>query len=82
MELEKLKRVVLENSVNVQKRPVEVLYKKATLKSFAIFIGKHMCWSFFLIKLPNTQKQSFSDVLQHARFFICNFIFGVNVRFA
>ena len=82
MELEKLKRVVLENNVNVQKRPVEVLYKKAALKSFPIFIGKHMCWSFFLIKLPNTQKQSFSDVLQHARFFICNYIFGVNVRFA
>ena len=25
--------------------------KKAVLKSFAIFTGKHLCWCFFLIKL-------------------------------
>ena len=26
--------------------------QKAVLKSFAIFTGKHLCWSPFLIKLP------------------------------
>ena len=34
-----------------QKQPPEVFYKKAVLKSFAIFTRKHLCWSLFLIKL-------------------------------
>ena len=34
-----------------QKQPPEVFYKKAVLKSSAIFSGKHLCWSLFLIKL-------------------------------
>ena len=29
----------------------EVFYKKVGLKNFAIFIGKHLCWSLFSIKL-------------------------------
>ena len=41
------------------KQPRGVFYKKIVLKSFAIFIGKHLCWSLFLIKLmtfsPATQ---------------------------
>ena len=27
------------------------IYKEAILKNFAIFTGKHLCWSIFLIKL-------------------------------
>ena len=42
-ELKKLKRAVLENNVNVQTQPLEVFYKKAVIKNFALFIGKH--WS-------------------------------------
>ena len=34
-----------------QKQPPDVFYKKAVLKSFAIFPVKHLCWSLFLIKL-------------------------------
>ena len=30
--------------------------KKAVLKSFAIFTGKHLCWSHFLIKLQAFRK--------------------------
>ena len=37
-------------SVN-QKQAPEVFYKEAFLKNFAIFTGKHQCWSLFLIKL-------------------------------
>ena len=33
-----------------QKQPPDVLYEKTTLKDFAIFTGKHLCWSLFLIK--------------------------------
>ena len=33
-----------------QEQPPEVFYKKAALKSFAIFTGKPQCWSLFLIK--------------------------------
>ena len=39
-----------------QKQPPEVLYKKAALKNFAIFAGKHLCWSLFLIKLQAYRK--------------------------
>ena len=29
------------------KQPPEVFYKKAVLKCFAIFTGKHLCWTLF-----------------------------------
>ena len=35
----------------LQKQPPEVFYKKAALEIFTIFIGKHLCWGFFLITL-------------------------------
>ena len=34
-----------------QMQPPEVVCKKAALRNFAIFTGKHLCWSLFLIKL-------------------------------
>ena len=30
-----------------QKQPLELFYKKAILKNFAIFTGKQLCWSMF-----------------------------------
>ena len=33
--------------------PSGVFYKKAVLKHFAIFTGKHLCWSLFLINFIN-----------------------------
>ena len=40
------------NTEVFEKQPPEVLYKKAVLKSFAIFTGKkHRCWILFLINL-------------------------------
>ena len=38
-----------------QKQPLEVFYKKAVLKKLAIFTGKHLHWSIFLIKLQALQ---------------------------
>ena len=35
----------------LQKQPPEVFFKKALLKNFAIFPGKHLCWNLFSIKL-------------------------------
>ena len=35
---------------DVQKQRPEIFYKNAVLKIFAIFIGKRLCWSIFLIK--------------------------------
>ena len=37
--------------MNIQKQPPKVFYKRAVLKNLAIFTGKHLCWSLFLIKL-------------------------------
>ena len=34
----------------MQKQLLEVFYKKAVLKNLAIFTGKHLCWSLFLIQ--------------------------------
>ena len=51
-----------------QKQPPEVFYKKNVLKNFAIFTGKHLCSSLFLIELqasrPLTllQRDSNTDV--------------------
>ena len=47
----KLKLAKFENNLNVQKQPLEVFYKKAALKNFAIFIEERLCWSLFLRKL-------------------------------
>ena len=38
-------------SGHFQEQPPEVFYKKGVHKNFAIFTGKHLCWSLFLIKL-------------------------------
>ena len=38
---------VSENTVDIRKQPPEVFYKKAALKGFAIFTGKHLCGSLF-----------------------------------
>ena len=53
----KLKRAILENNVNVQKHPLEMFYKKAVLKNFAIFIEKHLYWISFNKAVPT---QAFS----------------------
>ena len=34
-----------------QKQPPELFYKRAVIKNFAIFTGKYLCWSLFLIRL-------------------------------
>ena len=39
------------NLLQVQKEPPEVFHKKAVLKNFAIFTGKHLRWSLFSMKL-------------------------------
>ena len=35
----------------LKKQPPEVFYKKSCFKNFAVFTGKHLYWSLFLIKL-------------------------------
>ena len=46
------------NEENIfQKQPTEVFYKKGVLINFAVFIGKNLCWSLFLIK--NSQNMFF-----------------------
>ena len=33
--------------VRIQKQPLEIIYKKAVFRNFAIFTRKHLCWSLF-----------------------------------
>ena len=51
-------------SLQIQKQPLELFYKKTVLKHFAIFTGKHLYWSLFLIKLEAFPYLQVSDVLQ------------------
>ena len=44
-----------------QKQTPKVFYKKRFLKNFAIFTGKHLCWSLFLIKLHSFSPSSYSE---------------------
>ena len=37
--------------LKAQKQPPEVFYKRAVLKMFAIFTGKHLRWGLFSIEL-------------------------------
>ena len=42
--------------------------KKAVLKHFAIFTGKHLCWSIFLIKLIKKKLERRNIPVNIARF--------------
>ena len=42
-----------------QKQPSEVLYKKAVLKNFAKFTGKHLCQSFFSVNFEKFLRTPF-----------------------
>ena len=46
-----LKTSCSEKSVKYRSSRPEMFCKKGVLKNFAIFTGKHLCWSLFLIKL-------------------------------
>ena len=47
-----------------------VLQKKAVLKKFAIFTGKHLCWGHFFNKKTTLLKRDFNtDVLNISKFF-------------
>ena len=46
-----------EKGHEIQKPPLEVCCKKVVLKNFVNFIGKHLCWSLFLIKLQGSGLQ-------------------------
>ena len=50
-----MKKGVLRNFIKFtgkqpQKEPPEVFSKRICFENFALFIGKYMCWSLFLIK--------------------------------
>ena len=44
---------------NFKKQLPEVFYEKSVFKNFAIFSGKKLCWSLFLIKLEVFQQRCF-----------------------
>ena len=47
----RLSKIIVPFLAWCQKQPPEIFCKKAFLKNFAIFTGKHLCWSLFLTKL-------------------------------
>ena len=56
----------------MQKQPLEVFHKKAILKNFVIFTGKHLCWGLFFIKVAGLQASNcIKKGLQH-RYFLVN----------
>ena len=51
----------------MQKQSPKEFYKKVVLKYFAIFTGKHLCWSLFITKKKILQRRCFS--VNIAKFF-------------
>ena len=47
--------------------------KKAVLKTFAILPGKHMCWSFFLIKLQTSRMATLLKKKTTTQVFSCEY---------
>ena len=70
----------------MQKQPLEVPYKKSVLKSFAIFPGKQLCWSLFLIQniakflRPPILKNICEQLLVHKELSLRNFKFTLKNR--
>ena len=54
--------------LNYQKDSPEVFHKKAVLKNFEIFTGKHVSWSLFLIKFIKKRLQYRSSPVNIAKF--------------
>ena len=56
-----------KRQLNDQKKTPEVFCKKAILKYFVIFTGKHLCWSLFLIMFikKRLQHRCFLWILQN-----------------
>ena len=55
------------------KQPLQVFYKKSVFKNFAIFTGKNLCWSLFLIKLQAFSPSDFTKKrIQHRCFPVNN----------
>ena len=44
--------------LKLKKQPPEMFYKEAVAKNFAIFAGKHLYWSLFLIMLQTFRPAS------------------------
>ena len=55
-----------------QKQPPEAFYKKAISKNFTKFTGKHLCWSYVLIKLQTFQTSNFVNKRHQHRCFPAN----------
>ena len=60
---------------NWQKQSPEVFFKKTVLENFAIFTGKHLCWSFFFYNVLdfqgcNVKKESSAQVLFCCEIFV------------
>ena len=58
---------------STQKQPPETFYKNAVLKNFAIFTGKHLCWSFFFNKVAGLQGNNFIKKETPTQAFSCEY---------
>ena len=50
-----MKKGIISSITKCRSRHSQMFFKIGVLKNFAIFIGKHLCWSLFLIKLRKLQ---------------------------
>ena len=62
------KNSIITSKYNEQK----VFHKKAVLKNFAIFTGRHLCWNLFFNKNTGLQGPSFIKKRHEPRCFFAN----------
>ena len=58
----------------IKKQPAEVFCKKAVLKSFANFTGKHLCWSLVFNKVAGLRPITLLKKGLQYRCFSVNFV--------
>ena len=64
-----VQRILSSHKISEKYNEQKVFHKKAALKNFAIFTGKHLCWNLFFNKNADLQACSFiKKRLQHRSF--------------
>ena len=58
----------MTNSSYTKERHRKCSIKKPVLKNFAVFTGKHLCWSLFLINVAGLRLVTYLKRLQHRCF--------------
>ena len=67
-----VQRILSSHEISEKYNEQKVFHKKAVLKNFAIFTGKHLCWNLFFNKNASLQACNFIKWRLQQRCFLAN----------